>query len=234
VATYGLLANPRDVQVQVESLAGFLPPQVKEVVKAEMEQLAGRSSQTLSVEVVVSILAALWAANKGTRALIVALDMSFGQQRPRSLVRLNLISLLLTAGGVAFALLSVAALIAAPALFSAVGLSRSSATLLAWLRWPGLAAALLLGLAVAYRYGPARTPTRWRWVTPGSGLATGLWLVSSAIFSWFMTHHTSYQSFDGSMAAIAVLLTWFLLSAYVVILGAEVDAQLERRRDGRS
>ena len=229
VSTYGLLADPRDVKMQVDAMSGLLPPQLKEVVRGEMENLASRSSRTLSVEVAVSILAALWAANKGTRALIIALDVAFGQQQSRSMLRLYLTSLLFTVGGLAFGVLSVAALIAAPVLFSLVGMEHSGMRLLAWLRWPALAAALLVGLALVYRYGPARTPPKWQWVTPGSAIAAALWLIGSVLFSWFASN-TAYQSFDGSIAAIAVLLTWFLLSAYIVILGAEVDAELERRR----
>jgi membrane protein len=156
----------------------------------------------------------------------VAVDVMFDPRRAGNIVKLNFVALFLTVGAVVFGVVSLGAVIAVPALLGRLGLGSPGLRLLVWLRWPVLAATLLLGLALIYRFSRA-VPPPWRWVTPGSALAAALWLVGSALFSWFVSAHTSFQSLDGSIAAFAILLSWFLLSAYVVLVGAAVDAELE-------
>jgi membrane protein len=101
--------------------------------------------------------------------------------------------------------------------------------LMGWLRFPAVIAVVLLGLSVAYHFGPARRPGRWRWVTPGSLTATVLWLAGSKLFSWFVSTFAGSGKLDGSLGVMITVLTWFLLSAYVVILGAELNAEIERQ-----
>jgi membrane protein len=226
VSLYGLIADPRDVTRQVDTLAPVLPAQVREVMERELGELVARSSGTLSLEVIVGILVALWAANKGTRALLIAVAAVFDPGREGNIVRLSVVALRLTAAAVAFGVLSLAAIVVLPAVLAWFGVG---SRLLVWLRWPVLAAMLLIGLGSIYRSARAHTG-RWRWVTPGSALATTFWVLGSAGFSWFVSSHTSHHRVDGSVAAFAILLGWFLLSAYVVLLGATVDAELERTR----
>jgi len=174
----------------------------------------------------VGIVLALWAANKGTRALLIAVAAVFDPGRAGNIVRLSVVALCLTIAAVAFGLVSLAAIVALPALLARLGVGRPGLRLIVWLRWPFLAALLLVGLASIYRIGRAGA-TRWRWVTPGSALATTLWVLGSGAFSWFVSS-PAHSSLDGSMAAFGILLSWFLLSAYVVLLGAVVDAELAR------
>jgi len=223
VSIYGLLADPRDVKGQVDTLTGVLPVQVRAVLQAELAHLTAKSTGTLSVEVAAGTLMALWAAAKGTRAVLIALAAVF--QQPRDLVRLSATALVMTMAGVAFGAVAVAAVVAVPPLLERIGsFDAAGGRLLAWLRWPVLAMALSLGLAFVYRQN---RPGRRRWLTPGSVLAALLWLAGSALFSWFVSRHSSYSHLDGSLAAVAVLLSWFLLSAYVVIFGAIVDAEVQ-------
>jgi membrane protein len=224
VSIYGLLADPHDVKGQVDALSGVLPQQVRAVLQAELARLAARSSRTMSFELAAGTAMALWAATKGTRALLVALAVVF-QQAP-DVVRLSATALAITAAGVGFGTVAVAAVVALPPLLGGRGLGPldpAAGWLLSWLRWPVLGAVLALGLA--FVYGRSR-PGGWRGLTAGSMLATLLWLVGSGLFSWFVAHHSSYSHLDGSLAAFAVLLSWFLLSAYVVIFGAIVDAEV--------
>jgi membrane protein len=105
--------------------------------------------------------------------------------------------------------------------------------LIAWARWPAVAAVMLFGLAVVYHYGPSQPPGEWRWVTPGAVMATVLWMAGTVLFTWFVsTFASSSGKVDGSLGVIITLLTWFLLSAYILILGAELNAELERVRRG--
>jgi membrane protein len=224
VSLYGLVADPRDVSRQLDSLAPLLPSQLRDVMQEELSKLAARSFGTLSLEALIGILLALWAANKGTRALLIAVAAVFDPDRAGSFVRLSVKALCLTAAGLGFCVLSLGTIVALPAMLGRLGVG-SRVLYLVWVRWPVLAALLLVGLASIYRSSRAGA-ARWRWVTPGSALATTLWLVGSAVFSWFVSSHTRHL--DGSTAAFGILLGWFLLSAYVVLLGATVDAELER------
>jgi membrane protein len=229
VSIYGLIADPADVGRQVDAMGGILPPEARAAVQSELAQLASRSSSSLSIGGVLSVALALWSANKGTKALLSALNIAFDQEESRGFIKLNALSLLLTIGALVLAVLATAGVIALPALLGHLGLSAVGAFLVRWLRWPVLAAIALFGIATIYRYGPARSKAKWRWVTPGSLLATALWLGGSALFSWYVSSFGKYDKVYGSVGVIIIVLTWFLLSAYAVILGAELNAELERQ-----
>jgi membrane protein len=230
VSGYGLLADPEHVRRQVDLLAGGLPADVQSVIYAQMARLTARSSGSLSFEAALGLVAALWAATKGMRALITGLSLAFGQDETRGFIRLNVTAFLFTVGGVLGGAAAVAGIVVLPLLFSFLHLSRLGELLFRWLRWPALAIAMLLGFAVAYHFGPARPPGRWRVVTPGALVATILWLAGSALFGWFASRFGKSDLIEGSLAVVITLLTWFLLSAYVVIIGAELNREIARTR----
>jgi membrane protein len=234
VSGYGLLSDPADVRNQVNVLAGGLPPAVQEVIYREMSQLVSRSHRKLSLEAAISIVGAVWAATKGTKALITALSLAFGQKETRGYVRLNLTAFLFTAGAIVFGVLAVGATILLPPVLGRVGVPRATQHLMWWLRWPALALMMLLGLAVAYHYGPSQAPGKWRWVTPGAVVATVLWMAGTAVFTWFVTTFATSGAVDGSLGVIITLLGWFLLSAHIFIVGAELNAESERLKAGPS
>jgi membrane protein len=175
---------------------------------------------------------AVWAATKGTKALITAVSLAFGQRETRGYIRLNLTAFLFTAGAIVLGVVAVGATIILPVVLGHLGLSYATQHLMRWLRWPALAVVMLLGLAVAYHYGPSEPPSRWRWVTPGAVVATLLWMAGSALFTWFVSTFASSRTVDGSLGVIITLLTWFLLSAHIFIIGGELNAELDRLRTG--
>jgi membrane protein len=93
--------------------------------------------------------------------------------------------------------------------------------------WAVLLGLLLVGLAAIYRFGPSRAKARWRWVTPGSLTAAALWLAASAAFSFYVANFDSYNETYGALGGVIVLLMWLYISAFVVLLGAELNAELE-------
>jgi len=228
VSLYGLVANPDDVTRQVDALAGALPYEVRRVIYDQVHRLAARSRGTLSLEAAISIIAAVWAATKGMKALITGLSLAFGQDETRGFIRLNVTAFLFTMAAIVFAAVSIGAVIVFPVVLSFFRLPHFSAQLIRWLRWPTLTLATLFALSVAYRYGPARPLPGRRWVSVGSLAATVLWLAGSVVFSWFVSASAAGDRIDGSLSVIITVLTWFLLSAYVVILGAELDAEIAR------
>jgi membrane protein len=228
VSIYGLVANPDDVTRQVDAVFGALPPEARNAILDQVTRLAARSTGTLSLEAAISIMAAVWAATKGMKALITGLSLAFGQAETRGFVRLSATAFAFTLGSIVAGVIGIAAVIVLPMVLSFFHLSRISEGLIRWLRWPTLCVLVLLGLSAAYRFGPARPPPWRHWLTPGSLAATALWLAGSAIFSWVASATTKTDRFDGSVGVVITILTWFLLSAYVVILGAELDAEIAR------
>jgi membrane protein len=228
VSIYGLVANPQDVTRQVDAVFGALPPDARDAILEQVTRLAARSTGTLSLEAAVSIIAAVWAATKGMKALITGLSLAFGQAETRGFIRLTATAFGFTLASIVAGVVGIAAVIVLPMVLSFLHLSRFSEVLIRWLRWPTLCLLVLLGLSAAYRFGPARPPPGRRWLTPGSLVATALWLAGSAIFSWLAAATTKTDRFDGSVGVVITILTWFLLSAYVVILGAELDAEIAR------
>ena len=159
---------------------------------------------------------------------MIAIAQLHDQRESRNRVQVILTALIFTLAAIISGAIALAAVVALPAMRASLGLSSTAGPLLRWLRWPALAGLLLLGLAGLYRYGPPRAPAKWRWVTPGSVIAACLWLCGSGLFSWFVANFTSHTRLDGSIAAITMLLGWFLMTAYIVILGATIDVELTR------
>jgi membrane protein len=228
VSIYGLVANPQEITRQVDAVFGALPPDARAAVLEQVTSLVARSPGTLSLEATISIIAAVWAATKGMKALITGLSLAFGQPETRGFIRLSATAFGFTLASIVAGVVGIAAVIVLPMVMSFFHLSRFHAGLIRWLRWPTLCVLVLLGLSAAYRFGPARPPPWRRWLTPGSVAAAALWLAGSAIFSWVASMTTKTDRFDGSVGVVITILTWFLLSAYVVILGAELDAEIAR------
>jgi membrane protein len=181
--------------------------------------------------VAVGLLLALWSAAKGMGALLTSLDIVYDESETRGFVKFNATALLMTLGAILFVLISLSLIAALPALLGHLGLPESIQSLLAWLRWPLLAVAVVLGLAVLYRYGPDRQNPKWSWVSWGAVIATVLWLAASALFSFYASNFGNYNETYGSMGAVIILMMWFFISAYVVLLGAEINAEMEHQTE---
>jgi len=116
-----------------------------------------------------------------------------------------------------------------PVILDNLGLGPVGEFVARWGRWPLLAALVLLGLGIVYRYAPDRDNPQFKWVTPGAIVATVLWLVGSGLFSLFVSNFGNYGATYGTFAGIIVLLLWLYLTGYVILLGAEINAELERQ-----
>ena len=228
ILIYGLFADPTAIEQNVASLSA-IPSDVRDMLSQQLTNLARQSNGSLSVGVGVSILFAVWSATKGMKALITSLNIAYDEQEHRGFLRRTAVTLLFTLGLIGLGAFAVVLVAVFPAAVDRIGLPDVVATVIQWARWPILAAAVLLGLALLYRYGPSREHARWRWVTWGSAIGTAIWLAASAAFSFYVSHFGSYNKTYGSVAAIVILLTWFLLSAYVVVLGAELNGQMEHQ-----
>lgn len=225
VSIYGLVADPAGVEAQVDQFAGLLPPDILSMLRAQAHAIASVSGGGLSVGVGLGLMLTLWSASRGVNALITALNIAYEEEERRSIVVLGLLSMGLTLGGLVFFLLTVTMVAVVPAVLAFLPLG-PLAGLVALVRWPILAVALILALSVVYRFAPSRRTVRWRWITWGSATAVALWMLGSIGFSLYVSHFASYNETYGSVGAAVVLLLWMNLSAYAVLLGAELDAEL--------
>jgi len=231
VSIYGLLADPQTVEQQLAATSQVLPEDARSIIEEQLTRVTAGASAALSLGAIVSLLLALWSANKGTQSLITALNIVYHEEEKRSFVWLTLISLGLTLGIILFLIIGLAAIAVMPALFGSLGLPEDIRRLASWLRWPILGIGFVIALSVFYRLAPSRDEARWRWVSWGAVLATVLWLIGSALFSWYVANFGSYNETYGSIGAVVVLMMWFWLSALIVLLGAELNAEMEHQTE---
>jgi membrane protein len=227
ILVYGLVADPSDVGRQIGDYLTALPKEAQATILQQLKHITEQDTGGLGVGLVVSVLAALYSASKGVQGLIAALNVAYDEEETRKFLKLRLTSLGLTLAVIVGAAVGVGGMAVLGAVAAHLGTAGGIA--LTVLRWPLLAAFLVLGLAALYRYAPDRDRAKWRWVTPGAILATILWVIGSVAFSIYASVAGNFTETYGTLATTVVLLLWLLLSAYVIILGAEFDAETERQ-----
>jgi membrane protein len=229
VALYGLIFDASQVQAQVASLEGMIPEEARAVIAGQLNAIVQASSSKLSAGLVLSLALALWSANSGTGALIQALNVVYGEEEKRSLLRYYATALALTAALLLFGIVSLVLVAVLPAVLGLLPLGDYGRTLVDWSRWPLLMVFSSTALAIIYRYAPSRTEPRWSWASPGAAAATVLWLAGSALFSVYVADFATYNRTYGSLGAVVVLLLWLWLSALSMLLGGELNAELEHQ-----
>jgi membrane protein len=229
VSLYGLVADPATIQDHLNALSGVLPGGALDIIREQVTRIASQGGGTLGFSFVFGLAISLWSANAGMKAVIDALNIVYDEEEKRSFVQLNLQSLAFTLGAIAFILLSLAGIVVLPVVLDFVGLGGGIEWLLSLARWPVLLAAVVAGLAMLYRYGPSRDKAEWKWVTPGGIIAAVLWLVVSMLFSWYVANFGSYNETYGSLGAVIGFMTWIWISSVVVLLGAEINAEMEHQ-----
>ena len=229
VSLYGLFTDPTTIGSHLTLLSGLLPADVITLVGEQVKSVARKSNNTLGGAFVVSLGLALYSANSGVVALFDALNVVYDEKERRSPVRLYSTTFLFTLAGVVFTIVSLTGVVALPLMFQFVGMPTATETLLSIARWPVLLVTIALSLAVVYRYGPSRNDARWRWVTWGSAVAALLWLVASMLFSWYVATFDSYNRIYGSLGAAVGFMVWLWISATIVLVGGELNAEMEHQ-----
>ncbi len=242
VSIYGLVADPSMIETQLNQLGSLLPPDALSIVSDQARKVATAPSQGLGFGLIFGLLLTLWSASRGTNSMVTALNIAYGEKETRGFLKLAMLSMGLTVAGLLFVILAITLIVAVPAAIKIIGLQDTPIGWIASLaRWPILAVTIMLALAVFYRYAPDRREPQWRWVTWGSAVATVVWLLGSLGFSVYVSNFGSYNETYGSVGAVVILLLWFNLTSYVVLMGAELNAEIEHQtardttdRDGRA
>ena len=227
VTVYGLFADPNGAWERLQFLYSVLPQGVAEFLGAQMQRLAENSTGELTFTLIWTFALSLWVANNGIKTLFYGLNVAYHEVERRSLIAYNLLCLAFTLTGLAAVLMTSLLVVGAPVVLSVLGL-REDWILLDWLRWPVLFVGYAAALAVIYRYGPCRQKARWRWLTPGALFAAGTSVAVSFLFSWYLTTFVRTDSY-GPLAAFMGFLLWMWISVQIILMGAELNAEIERQ-----
>lgn len=226
---YGLVADPQDVTQQVGELTQPLPDDAAGLIEGALEGATGAAAGGLTIGLIASVGAALWTASGGMNGLIKGINTAYDERETRGFLKLRGLALLLTLGAIVVGLVAIGLIAVVPALLGNIGLGDEAAAALQWGRWPLLALLVITGLAIIYRFAPDRDAPQLRWVSWGAVIATVLWLIASGLFSLYVTNFGNYEATYGALAGVIILLLWLFLTSFVILLGAEINAEMERQ-----
>ncbi len=229
VSIYGMFATPGDVVMQMSAFAGVLPPGVWDIFNTELQSIAKTGQSTLTIAAVLGLVVALWSARSAMSSLMTATNIAYREREKRGFIRQTLLSLAFTAGAILGFLMMLMLGVAIPLAVASFGAEDWTKAAVSVLRVALLWVVMVVGLAVVYRYAPAREHARWHWVTTGSLIAATLWLGASAVFAFYVTNFAGYAKTYGALGGIVVLLMWFFISSIVVVVGAQINAEMERQ-----
>jgi membrane protein len=229
VSLYGLVADPATIAGHVSGLAGVLPEDAVAMLQGQLTTLAQQQGSALTWGFAISLALAFWSANSGMKGIIEALNIAYDEEEKRSFVKLTLISFAFTLGAFLLAAAMIVAVAVVPAAIAVLNLGGFGELLVRLIRWPILLALIGLALTLLYRYAPSRDTPEWRWVTWGSGIATAVWIVASIAFTLYLENFADYNATYGSLGAAVGFMLWLWISSIIVLVGAELNAELEHQ-----
>lgn len=229
VSSYGLFADAATVGRHLTFAAALMPEGAFGIVEEQINRIASQGGGGLSLGFIFGLGLAIWSANAGMKAIMDALNVIYDEEEKRGFIKLNLISLALTLGALMSLLIAIASVIVFPLMLNWIGLGGAAEWTIAVLRWPALLILVMLGLAILYRFGPSRREARWQWLSVGAALAALLWLAGSLLFSWYLSNFADYNATYGSLGAGIGLMMWLWLSAISILLGAELNSEIEHQ-----
>lgn len=231
VMVYGLVGDVETVREQMRSIVAVVPPDAASLIEEQLLGAVTTSTGVTGIALVIALFFAIYGGMRAANGLIAALNIINEERETRGMLTLTLRAIGLTLGAILIALtgLLCGGIFAWLQTQTGTWLGPSTELLFKILTW---VAAILLGstgFALIMRYGPDRRPAKWRWLAPGSLLATMLWLAISFGFSLYVAYISDYNATYGSLSAIVVFLMWLFLSAYGVLIGALLNAEIERQ-----
>jgi membrane protein len=229
ILIYAWVSDPVAVTEHIEKVSRLMPAETQEILRDQLTALASKASSTLGVGAIGSLLLSLFMASKGSKAIMEAMNVIYNEREGRGLIKFNVMALTMTLLGTVLSLVALAVIAGIPAFFGQFDLPPLLQTGVTAGSWLVLLSLFSFFLAFAYRYGPNREKAKWRWVSWGSIIAALLWAVASAGFSWYAMKFGNFNKTYGSLGAIIVLMLWFYISSFVMLLGGEINAELEHQ-----
>jgi membrane protein len=199
------------------------------VARDQLTRVASKGNQTLGLTFISGLAVSLWSANAAMKSLFDTLNIVYDEKEERGFLKLNAMSLAFTLAAIAFVLAALGAIVVMPVVLNYLWLSNFADLVVSIARWPAMLLVVALALACVYRFGPSREAPRWRWITWGSVAAAILWLGASALFSWYAANFGKFNETYGSLGAAVGFMTWIWISAIAILLGAELNAEIEHQ-----
>ncbi|WEF22899.1 YihY/virulence factor BrkB family protein [Paracoccus sp. S3-43] len=227
VSIYGLVADPATIAGHLDMLESFLPQGALGIIRDQVQAITSSPGTALSLAGIGGLLVAFYSANGGMKALLSALNVAFFQSETRGFVKLNLLSMAFTLGGLVLIILMLGFIAVIPILLQMLPMTSSTSVLVGLIRWPIMFAVLILALAALYRWGPDAPDSRWRWISPGAVIAAVGLVLTSILFSWYAANFADYNETYGSLGAVIALMMWLWFASTVVLVGAEVNSEIE-------
>lgn len=224
---YTAIAGPAHLLSILNGLKKVIPPAIQDLLQTQLSPLAHAKPSSLGVATIISLLAILWTTSGGIQNLVKALNISYGVQETRGMIKLRLTSVLLSVFFILFGAVILALLVMQSSALHALRLPDTLANLFPILRWPVLVVLISVLLAVIYRYAPNRDEPTWSWVSWGAAAATIIWLIGTILFFFYAQHFGNFNKSYGTFASIIILMTWFNLSSLIILIGAQVNNNLE-------
>ncbi|MFC3616030.1 YihY/virulence factor BrkB family protein [Lutimaribacter marinistellae] len=227
VAMVGIVTDPAQVVAEADTVLAAVPEAARSIIVGQLTDLASTSDNSLGLAALLALSLSLYSASRGTASVISGLNIAYEEEEKRGFIKLQAVVLVLTLVGIVVLLAMVFLTAAVPALLAVFGEGQAVEIAARVLRWPVMIGLAIVLVAVLFRFGPSRRKARWRWLAPGSVVAVLLWAFVNLGFSWYVSNFASYNETFGALAGVIVLLMWLYLSAFVILVGAVIDAELE-------
>ena len=229
VAIYGLFNDRASVLDHVQLLAGLVPSGALDIVREQLTRLTAESTEKLGLTLVFSLVIALWSASAGVKALFEAMNVAYHEKERRSFIVFNGLALLFTLGGAIAAMLVLGVVLILPAVLALLRGGEGLEWTVRAASYLAMLAVISLSISALYRWGPSREQAKWRWITPGAIFAVLMLGLTSVAFSWYVSNFSNNEATYGSLSAVIGLLTWLWISTTLVILGAEINSEIEHQ-----
>ncbi|PDS76123.1 YihY/virulence factor BrkB family protein [Rhizobium sp. L43] len=229
VALYGLVADATTISEHLRELAVLMPPGAFDLLADQIKELVNRRDSALGITFFVGLGIALWSTHSGTLAIFDAMNVAYEETEKRGLVRLNLIGLCFTLCAMLLTVVMVVLIGVMPVVLSYLWLDQFKEHMALLLRWPLLLLVVAVAVTSVYRFGPSRQPAKLRWMTWGAVLTTVAWAAMSLGFSFYLDHFANYNATYGTLGALIGFLVWIWLSVVILVIGAELNAELEHQ-----
>jgi membrane protein len=229
VLIYAWISDPSQIAAQIEMAGDVIPVEIRNTLNEQLSTLSSEASGTLGFGAIGSLLFALWSASKGSKAVIESLNIIYDEEEKRGFIKLNIFAIGMTAFAAIMAIAAIGVIVGVPIVMNFVELGRGTQIMGSIISWVILLGLFSVFLAFAYRFGPNRSKAKWTWVSRGAVTASILWALVSLGFSYYASRFGEFNKAYGSMGAVVVLMMWFYLSSFVILLGGELNAELEHQ-----
>lgn len=230
ISTWAIIFDPRQMADQISLISQLLPQAAADLIIQQADKTTENIDDTgISLAAIGALLLAIYSASRGMYWLMQGLNIIYDEQESRGLIKKAVITLLLTIGAITMTIIALGVIAVIPVIIKVLPLDDTIAMLIRFMRWPLLMVIVMLAVAVIYRYAPDRDEPRWHWISIGSIVAVLLWLLGSVGFSVYVSNFTDFNQIYGSLGAVVILLLWFWLSAFIILVGAELNSEMEHQ-----